>query len=164
MVKKLIYIPMLALVLGCATGCEHTAPVADILNAGASIPAGTLPMNPLAWRMVTSFANRTDGTMATLYGNDDAIAAARADSSYNAKAVLALVTWSTKEDPHWFGGSIPAKPTRVEFAQAQATGANNVSWSYSRYEGSPLKKVDVAPDAAAQRAASLASQKAAVMP
>ena len=34
----------------------------------------------------------------------------RQPALYSAGAVLALVTWTQREDPHWFGGRIPDAP------------------------------------------------------
>jgi hypothetical protein len=146
------------------SGCTgHKTPVQQILNTGASIPAQTLPMNPLSWRVVTSFANRNDHTMATLYGNDAAIEGARDGGTYRDGTVLSLVTWQQKEDPHWFGGSIPAAPLRVEFAQA-SSGTSPLHWNYSRYEGKPLHAMNLPADGQAQRVNFLISQHAAMMP
>ena len=153
------------LLMAGMAGCkEHKTPVPQILNGDASIPASTLPMNPLSWRVVTSFANRNDHTMATLYGNDAAIDAARSGAAtYPAGAVLSLVTWQQKEDPHWFGGSIPAAPLRVEFAQA-SSGSEAERWTYSAFEGKPLHAVDTPAEAKTQRISFLTSQHAAAMP
>jgi hypothetical protein len=153
-----------ALLTAGLSGCtEHKTPVQQILNTGASIPASTLPMNPMSWRVVTSFVNRNEHTMATLYGNDAAIESARSGGTYHYGAVLSLVTWQQKEDPHWFGGSIPAAPLRVEFAQASG-GPSPLRWNYSRYEGKPLHAVDTPADNQAQRVNFLISQHAAMMP
>src|SRR6187402_1734844 len=119
MTRRMKTVLLAALLTTGLSGCtEHKTPVQDILNKDASISASTLPMNPLSWRVITSFANRNDHTMATLYGNDAAIASTRSETGFREGAVLSLVTWQQKEDPHWFGGSIPATPIRVEFVQA----------------------------------------------
>ena len=60
---------------------------------------------------------------AVLYGNDAAIGSIRAHRgtthgpAYATGAVLALVTWAQREDPHWFGARIPSEPQSVEFVQ-----------------------------------------------
>ncbi len=59
-------------------------------------------------------------TTATLYGNDAALQAVqtrRSAPAYPAGAVLALVTWAQRDDPHWFGARIPDQPVSVEFVQ-----------------------------------------------
>ena len=162
-VRTMTALLMAALLAGLSGCTEHRTPVQQILNSSASMPASTLPMNPLSWRVLTSFANRGEHTMATLYGNDAAIESARSSGTYEDGAVVALVTWKQKEDPHWFGGNIPAAPVRVEFAQA-AGASSTMRWNYSRYEGKPLHAVTSTPDDQAQRINFLVSQRAAVMP
>src|SRR5258708_7564010 len=81
-----------------------------------------------------------DATMSTLYGNDVAVRYARtsAERMYPAGSVLSVVTWNQQEDPRWFGAKIPQKVGSVEFVAVTGPGA----YSYQRYEGSPLKKVE----------------------
>lgn len=55
------------------------------------------------------------------------IASSRTESG----AVLALVTWGQRDDPHWFGARIPDQPQAFEFVRVSADGAK----SYSRYDG-----------------------------
>lgn len=164
MTDRTIALCLAAMLTAGLSGCtEHRTPVQQILNTEAPIAASTLPMNPLSWRVVTSFANRNDHTMATLYGNDAAIESARAGGAYRDGAVLSLVTWQQREDPHWFGGNIPAAPLRVEFVKASG-GTSPMRWNYSRYEGKPLHAVDTTAEAQAQRISFLTSQHAALMP
>lgn len=159
------HLALLSFVAVGLTGCrEHKASVDEIINSGASIPQAELKENPLAWRVVTSFSDRKGATMSTLYGNDAAVDAARAGHPYPAAAVLALVTWRTKEDPHWFGGSIPAKPTQVEYLHAYATGPDSIRWNYSSFRGEPLQTVPVDGTTAQQRTDWISTQKAAYMP
>ena len=37
--------------------------------------------------------------------------------AYAEGAVLALITWAQRDDPHWFGARVPDKPQSVEFVQ-----------------------------------------------
>ena len=81
---------------------------------------------------------------ATLYGNDAAVQASRSARrgeetapAYPAGAVLALVTWAQRDDPHWFGGRIPAVPESIEFVQIATTGEVNV---YRRFAGQGLNE------------------------
>jgi len=60
------------------------------------------------------------------------VTASRAGQAYPAGAVLGLVTWRQKDDPHWFGGRIPDAPASVEFV---AYGQAPV---YRYFAGSPL--------------------------
>jgi hypothetical protein len=88
------------------------------------------------------YVNPQDHTMATLYGNETAVrslnlrgADAATAPSYASGAVLALVTWGQRDDPHWFGARIPSAPQSLEFVQVQSQGARN---SYSRFAGVAL--------------------------
>jgi Cytochrome P460 len=90
-------------------------------NAAATLPAN-LPYQPLGWNAVTLYVDPTARRMATLYGNDAAIQSVRdhraaTDPAYPAGAVVALVTWSQRDDPHWFGARIPDAPQSVEFVE-----------------------------------------------
>lgn len=81
-------------------------------------------------------------TMATLYGNDVAAQAAHGQdgdgskrSVYPSGALLALVIWAQRDDPHWFGGRIPDTPQSVEFLQFSPTAQPG---SYRRFAGAGL--------------------------
>jgi len=146
------------------TGCNTTKPEPASTNQQAAL-TGSLPYNPLAWRAVTSWTNQRNATMSTLYGNDVAVQYARssADHAYPAGAVLALVTWSERDDPHWFGGRIPAAPQSVEFVTMPSSPGQ--SPVYERYQGSPLTRSNTDDGATtAKRIDYLLSQRAAVMP
>jgi hypothetical protein len=115
-------------------------------NAAADLPA-SLPYQPLEWSAITMYVNPQDHTMATLYGNETAIrslnlrgADAMRAPSYASGAVLALVTWAQRDDPHWFGARIPDAPQSIEFVQVQSKGGRN---SYRRFAG-----VELAPSSA----------------
>lgn len=147
------------------TGCQSTnKPEPASINQQALL-TGKLPYNPLAWRVVTSWTNRQQATMSTLYGNDIAVDHARSspDHTYPAGAVLALVTWSQRQDPHWFGAKIPSTPQSVEFVTMPSAAGQ--APAYERYQGSPLARSnDVDADAASKRMEYVLSQRAAVMP
>jgi hypothetical protein len=143
-------------------GCQSTRPEPASINEQALLTS-KLPYNPLGWRVVTSWTNERQATMSTLYGNDLAIHNLRASSGnpYPPGAVLALVTWSQRDDPHWFGAKIPSTPQSVEFVSISA----RQNPSYQRYEGEELKLVsNTDRDATAKRIDYLISQRAAVMP
>jgi hypothetical protein len=153
-------------VLGVAAvgllGCSEATNPREVtrLNEDAAL-MGALPSNPLAGKIITSWINKQDATMSTLFGNDVAVQYARTNGAmkYPMGAVLSVVTWGQQEDPRWFGGNIPKTPKSVEFVTVGST------YSYKRYEGSPLKKV-ASEDGAApnDRAAYLLAQRAAVTP
>ncbi|HEY6413321.1 MAG TPA: hypothetical protein VIX42_06525, partial [Edaphobacter sp.] len=79
-------------------------------------------------------------------------------------AVLSLVTWAQRDDPHWFGAKIPANVNSVEFLTIPAS-ANQPAYLYENYQGSPLRKIDLSDSAVVSaRIDYLLSQRAAVMP
>jgi len=112
-------------------------------NNAAALPV-TLPYQPLGWGAVTMYVDSKTHSTATLYGNDAAVQASRSARrgeetapAYPAGAVLALVTWTQRDDPHWFGGRIPAAPESIEFVQIATTGEVNV---YRRFAGQGLNE------------------------
>src|ERR1700733_3310453 len=93
----------------------------EVVNSAAAALPASLPYQPLGWGAITMFVDPKAHTMATLYGNDAAMLAAQsrqAGGEVPAGAVLALVTWRQREDPHWFGARIPDRPLSVEFVLA----------------------------------------------
>jgi mono/diheme cytochrome c family protein len=124
-------------------------------NAAASLPV-SLPYQPLNWSAITMYVEPKMHTTATLYGNDAAMQAVQARRAgsiegpvYPAGAVLALVTWVQREDPHWFGARIPDRPQAVEFVQVAASGQPG---GYLRFAGAGFAEDrGVAAAAAAQR-------------
>jgi hypothetical protein len=109
-------------------------------NHAAALPA-SLPYQPLTWSAITMYVDPRTRTTATLYGNDVAMQAvnprqeAISAPAYSAGAVLALVTWAQREDPHWFGARIPDAPVSVEFVQVVASGPVA---KYTRFAGAGL--------------------------
>ena len=67
---------------------------------------------------------------------------------YPTGAVLALVTWAQRDDPHWFGGRIPDLPESMEFVQVEAAGQ---TINYQRFAGNELIEEHPAASVAAQR-------------
>lgn len=107
-------------------------------NAAAALPSG-LPWQPLGWHAITMYVDPKTRTTATLFGNDVALrVVARGDTAatqpprYPAGAVLALVTWAQRDDPHWFGGRIPDRPLAVEFVQVSSEVSRN---AYRAFRG-----------------------------
>jgi mono/diheme cytochrome c family protein len=124
-------------------------------NSAAALPVN-LPYQPLKWNAITMYVDPKTHTMATLYGNDAAIEGAQMRRAitlggprYPPGSVLALVTWTQRDDPHWFGGRIPDKPLSVEFVQVTATGQTNI---YRRFAGTGLVEDHPTAGTAAQRA------------
>ena len=150
-----------ALLLGAGACSKENSRVETAPNRIAAL--GALPVDPLQGKVITSWIDRRNSTMSTLFGNDLAVQYARstAHNDYPSGSVLSLVTWQEQEDARWFGGSIPAAPRSVEFVTVQS----GPSYSYQRYEGSPLKRVEseVVTNQHA-RVVALLSQRAAVLP
>ena len=82
-------------------------------------------------------------TMAALFGNDVAagceelVVDSGKSPAYPAGSVLALVTWSQREDPHWFGGRIPDNPQSVEFVETDEAGKGR---AYRRFDGPSMQE------------------------
>ncbi len=122
----------------------NVARVEVVNNNAAALPAG-LPYQPLSWSAITMYIDPKTLTMATLFGNDaamDAVRAGRTDltadrkgTAYPAGAVLALVTWAQRDDPHWFGARIPDVVRSVEFVRVAAAGQPS---SYQNFAGGGL--------------------------
>jgi hypothetical protein len=161
-------IHVLALILALTlSGCSGNEPkISAEFNRGASI-TGNLPTNPLQWRVLSSSIDSAASTMSTLYGNDVAISYGRTSAmhDYPAGAVLALVTWMQTEDHRWFGAKIPAQVKSVEFVTVAEATSGQRSFSYQKFEGTPLRLSSLEQGAVpAGRVAYLLSQRAAVMP
>lgn len=65
------------------------------------------PVAPAGYTVIASSVSA--GTSSVLYGNPQAVAAARRGAPYPRGAALLLANWQQKEDPHWFGANIPGK-------------------------------------------------------
>jgi Cytochrome P460 len=161
-------IHVLALTLALTlSGCSGDEPkISAEFNQGASL-VGNLPANPLQWRVISSSIDSAASQTSTLYGNDVAIGYARTNSQheYPAGAVLALVTWAQAEDRRWFGAKIPAQVKSVEFVTVAEATPGQRSFSYQKFEGTPLRLSSLEQGAVpAGRVAYLLSQRAAVLP
>ena len=148
-------------------GFDHvfTLALADTLglyDQAAYLP-DSIAAHPLAGKVITSFINHRQGAMlmSTLYGNDIAVKSARSGQPvYAAGSVLALVTWSQRDDPHWFGGRIPAGLQSIELVSI-GSGTGPV---YTAYEGMPLAKKTDSSTVVQARIQYITSQKASVFP
>jgi Haem-binding domain/Cytochrome P460 len=158
----------------------HLDRVEIVNNRAAALPS-SLPYQPLTWGAITLYVDRQAHTMALLYGNDAAMQAVRerrataaagsaSPVAYPPGAVLALVTWAQRDDPHWFGARIPDAPQSVEFVTIAAPGGDphhqpqSAASHYLRFAGSSLAEVPVPPASAAQRASFLTGLAPAWLP
>ena len=137
------------LVMLCGCGPKKMAD-ADLYNVQAGLGAG-LPYPVMEWKAITSVVDRHAETTSTLFGNDAAVSAARAGAAYPAGAVLGLVTWREREDPHWFGARIPGEVVAVEFVEV-GTGKDRM------FVGRPWS------EGAGSEAAAILGMKAAMAP
>jgi hypothetical protein len=127
-------------------------------NAAAVANATNLPHQPLVWGAITMYVDPKNHTMATLYGDEAAMDAVEAHRSYPAGAVLALVTWTQRDDPHWFGARIPDRPLSVEFVEAGGQP------HYRRFSGTALEEDEGATKIAAERASFMLGLPPAQLP
>jgi Haem-binding domain/Cytochrome P460 len=169
------------------TGCHlpvrgddyvYTLPIAaatigheDVLNNNAAALPAALPYQPLAWNAITMYVDPRSRATATLYGNEIAMEAVRAQAvhaqvaapaatAYLANTVLALVTWAQRDDPHWFGARIPNVPLSVEFVQVSAGPSN----SYRRFAGANLDEDHPPANVTAERTNFILGLKPAKLP
>lgn len=163
---QIIYLLGAALSLS-TLGCSHQNPTLVATQNKSATLSGDLPFNPLQGKVITSWINKQDSTMSTLYGNDLAVqyASTNDQHSYPAGSILSAVTWKQQEDPRWFGARIPATVKSVEYVTVKTAPHQKPSYSYQSYEGTPLKKTsDNESPTPNERASWLLSQRAAVMP
>jgi hypothetical protein len=163
-----IMLAFCAVFCGCS-GKNNVAPLTATINENASLSAAqssALPVNPLKWRIITSSIDPQSSTMSTLYGNDAAVEYARANSKhdYPPGARIALVTWTRRDDPRYFGAKIPDRLKSIEFVSVTEL-PGETKFSYEKCEGTPLAKTASDESASpSSAAAALLNQRAAVLP
>ena len=115
--------------------CTSTTNNTALVNDAASLPS-SFNFGKMSFKVITSFINKKQGTMSTLYGNELALKAATVGTgTVTAGEVFALVTWKQQADDHWFGAKIPANLLSVEYVK---TGEENNHISYQKFEGKNL--------------------------
>ncbi len=116
------------------SSCINNANLPDTINTKASFP-DSINFSPSGLKVITSFINKKNGTMSTLYGNSLALQKAIA---FNKEVVggesFTLVTWKQQTDAHWFGAKIPGDLHSVEIVKTNSNGIT-VLINYERYEG-----------------------------
>jgi hypothetical protein len=146
-------------------GCSHRTPAErDLFNVDAALPAG-LPVQPLEWRVITSSIDREHHTMATLFGNDAAVTGARSGAdtvTYPAGSTLALVTWTQKDDGHWFGARIPQRFVSMELVTVAAGTDRKTAANYQRFGANG--RVAGGSDQDAMRKKAILTERASFMP
>jgi hypothetical protein len=130
-------------------------------NTAAALPQ-SLPYQPLGWSAITMYVDPRTHTMSTLYGNDSAMQTVQTKrQAYAAGAVLALVTWVQRDDPHWFGARIPNAPESIEFVEVAGAGRTS---AYRRFAGSGLTEDHLAPSTSEHRTSFLLGLAPAWLP
>jgi len=115
---------------------------------------------PLRSSFITSMVDTGTHTMSTLYGNELAVNCARSGVPYKPGSTLTLVTWTQREDPHWFGGRIPQRIASEEMVVYTAGG--EVDYRY--YAGPGMTRKVVPAGSSTDRVQYITSQKASVVP
>ena len=98
---------------------------ASLLNTEAA-PGNDITRHPTEWKVVTVSLDERSATLSTVYGNRAAIEHVRDTGSgplgpFAPGAMLASVTWSERDDPHWFGARIPEKMVEARVITVGAT-------------------------------------------
>jgi Haem-binding domain/Cytochrome P460 len=139
----------------------------EITNRRAAALPASLPSQPLGWNVITTYVDPARRTTAVLFGNDEAMKAVHAPgpmgqaAQYPTGATLALVTWTQRDDPHWFGARIPDAPLSVEFVHAGAAGELN---GYRRFAGTGLAEEHAAATDVKERATFMTTLTLAQLP
>ena len=132
--KSSVYILLAGMII-LLTACTSTSNNTSLVNNDASLPE-SFNFSKQGLKVITSFINKKQGTMATLYGNEAVLQAAKLGSSTTTTGeTFALVTWKQKADDHWFGAKIPSNLQSVEYVKTRPSG-NTVS--YQKFEGKTL--------------------------
>ncbi|MBS0030380.1 hypothetical protein ACTJJ0_25885 [Chitinophaga sp. 22321] len=90
--------------------------------------------------VITSFFNNRQQTISTLYGNAEALKAARGDSNMVAGAVYRLITWKQKGNPLWFGGNINGAVKTIESIQVSGDGVTHYALVSGVATGAPAER------------------------
>lgn len=144
----------------------HATAMEAVNNRAAALPS-SLPYQPLRWTPITMFVDPKAHTMSTLLGNNVAIqsihqrgSAVSLSPHYAPGAILSLVTWEQREDPHWFGGRIPDRPISVEYVELDSQARTN----YRIFSGAELSEQRLPQADTTQRISNMLGLKAVVLP
>ncbi len=150
-----------------ANDYTFTIPLADTLrlfdpaadaNAASDASLEDVVGKPMTGKVISCMVDSRKGTQSILYGNDKAAEDARQGKEYEDGAVLSLVTWAEREDPHWFGGRIPKDFSQVEVVSFGTKPA------YKLYTGYPLREAEADSVRADRQIKFMTGIRAAVLP
>ncbi|WP_343686244.1 hypothetical protein [Chryseobacterium gleum] len=157
MKNPIIYLIMYVFVLSCGSKQEY-----ESVNEKASLPE-KFDFNAMNLKVVTSSINHKNQTMMTLYGNNQAREELKGkpEKGESKERILALITWSQKEDPYWYGAKIPDRLLSVEVIKSRYPLSDNFDIQYEKYEGPALKKVSAS---GSERIPAILTMKPSIMP
>lgn len=117
----IVYMIASVLMMSCSSKKEY-----EPFNQNASLPEH-FDFNAMNLHVVTSSINHKKQIMMTLYGNASAMDELKdnAAKNENKEKILALVTWSQKDDPYWFGAKIPDHLLSVEVIKSTGPFSDN---------------------------------------
>jgi len=113
-------------------------------------------MNPLDWTPVTAYSDPQKHTISVLLVDSKEIGTVTLVAYASAKA---LVTWTERDDPHWFGARIADEVVSVEIVRP--SGSNETE--YRMFGGNGVGRIDANATKTA-RAAFIASFPPAQIP
>ena len=146
-----------AFIVSCSPKKEYEA-----VNENASLPE-KFDFNAMNLKAVSSSINHRKQTTMTLYGTPSAIDELKGNpgKDENKERILALITWSQKGDPYWYGAKIPDHLLSVEVIRSKKPFAEHSEIQYQKYEGKELKKADAE---GADRINAILGMKPSIMP
>lgn len=165
------------------TGCHkpmrgddyvYTMPITTAISKGEeavnnrAAGAGKQPLR-LDWQPLTLYVDPKARTLSVLFGSHAAVHSVVARIAQtgilpeypdNNIDVLELITWTERDDPHWFGARIPDAPVSLEMLHFTPGGKA----VYQHFAGDGLPEVSLPSQIAAQRTAFLLSLAPAQLP
>jgi hypothetical protein len=113
-----------------------SAPGDEVLDGSAArLPQG-LTFNPLDWTPLTVYTDPQRNTISVLFAAPHGSTISAGGDT--AGSEMALITWTERDDPHWFGARIADQVVHVETVHLSAN--NNLE--YHRFSGHAAARVD----------------------
>ncbi|SFM89810.1 hypothetical protein SAMN05428949_1216 [Chitinophaga sp. YR627] len=117
---KKIPIFLLATLALLPAGCSDSPIIDHQVNTDASFP-GNLSFDRKGLKVISTFIDRKQGLVSTLYGNDIALNAAKSGTQESARGlVMVMATWSQQPNPYWYGNNIPGRLRTVEMVTSNS--------------------------------------------
>ncbi|WP_162996388.1 cytochrome P460 family protein [Mucilaginibacter celer] len=106
------------------------------VNVEASLPVD-FNFSKQGFKVISTLIDKKKATMATVYGNDIALNAAKTSDPLHAPGlVMALVTWQQQSNRYWYGNKIPGTLLSVEMVTADRKKGEI---TYALFEGKTLR-------------------------